>query len=285
MAQGSSQYIHGSHAQEQRRLTILNDLINEPALRELDLKGGERVLDVGSGLAQFSRMMALAVGSSGRVIGVERDAAQIEEATTQAADAGEANLVDLRRGEATALPLQDDEWGSFDIAFCRFVLEHVSEPVDVVRQMVRAIKPGGRVIIADDDHDLLRLWPELPEGERLWRAYIDSYAAIGNDPYVGRKLISCLVEAGATPTYSTVHFFGSSRGQATFDVIVNNLLGLFDGAKETMLQHQLIDESGYNEGVRAIQRWRELPDAAFWYVFNWAEGRKPVGGRDHLDLC
>ena len=36
------------------------------------------------------------------------------------------------------------------------------DPLAVVRQMVRAVKPGGRVVLADDDHDLLRLWPEPP---------------------------------------------------------------------------------------------------------------------------
>ena len=56
----------------------------------------------------------------------------------------------------------DDEWGTFDVAHTRFVLEHVPDPLRVVKTMVRAVQPGGRIVLADDDHDVLRLWPEPP---------------------------------------------------------------------------------------------------------------------------
>ena len=51
-------YLHGSEPEEQRRLSLLNDLLNEGSLRALDLRGDEKILDVGSGLGQLSRAMA-----------------------------------------------------------------------------------------------------------------------------------------------------------------------------------------------------------------------------------
>ena len=51
----SNRYIHGSGPPEQGRLSRLNELLNAASLRELDLKGGEQILDVGSGIAQLSR--------------------------------------------------------------------------------------------------------------------------------------------------------------------------------------------------------------------------------------
>src|SRR5262245_31819823 len=169
---GSSCYIHGTAAGEQGRLSLLNDLINQAALRELNLRGGERVLDVGSGLAQFTRAMARAVGPAGRVIGIEKSRAQFVEALRQARADGEEHLTELREGDALALPLGDDEWGTFDVAHARFILEHVRDPLGVVRQMVRAVRPGGRVVLADDDHDVLRLWPEPPGLREAWQAYL-----------------------------------------------------------------------------------------------------------------
>lgn len=119
-----SQYIHGTGCKEQQRLTLMNTLLlNEGCLKELSLKGGEKILDVGSGLGQFSRAMAKAAGTV--VLGIERSEEQINEALNQATIDGEENLVDYRIGDARQLPLRDDEWGTFDVAHTRFVLEHV----------------------------------------------------------------------------------------------------------------------------------------------------------------
>jgi len=57
----ASEYLHGGDPEEQVRLSLLNDLLNVGSLRELNLHGGERILDVGSGLGQLSRAMARTV--------------------------------------------------------------------------------------------------------------------------------------------------------------------------------------------------------------------------------
>ena len=68
---------------------------------------------MGSGIGQFTRAMARAAGSAGRVIGIERDAGQLEEARRQAAAAGESDLVELRPGDALDLPLRRRRVGYF----------------------------------------------------------------------------------------------------------------------------------------------------------------------------
>src|SRR5437879_139453 len=78
--QRMSIYIHGTSEQEQRRLSLLNDvLLNQAMLREMNLRGDERIVDFGSGLGQFSRAMARAV-PRGRVVGIERDFEQLRSA-------------------------------------------------------------------------------------------------------------------------------------------------------------------------------------------------------------
>src|SRR5438132_11981517 len=95
-ASSESVYIHGTAADEQRRLSLLNDvLLNDASLREMALRGDERILDFGSGLGQFTRAMARAV-PRGRVIGIERDEKQITEARRLAVADNEAALVEFR---------------------------------------------------------------------------------------------------------------------------------------------------------------------------------------------
>src|ERR1700722_7864999 len=104
----ASIYIHGSTPPEQARLATLNRLLNEGALRELAITSNCSVLDVGSGLGQLTRAMARTSGGA-KVVGVERDPAQLSAAKSFAADAGELGLVDFRLGDANNLPLAPSE--------------------------------------------------------------------------------------------------------------------------------------------------------------------------------
>ena len=267
-----SEYLHGTFPEEQQRLSKLNDILNDASLAELRLQGGERILDLGSGLAQFTRLMARRAGQNGCVIGVERDSNQISEARRQAAAAGEADIIELRQGDVFDVPLRDEEWGSFDLAHARFLLEHVSDPLAVVKAMVRAVRVGGRIVLEDDDHDLLRLWPQPAGFGALWNAYIRTYDRLGNDAYVGRRLVSLIYEAGANPARNTWIFFGGCAGYPHFEASVDNMIGLFRGAQDKMVGWGLLQAGSFEEGVANLQTWKRRPDAAMWFAIAWAEG-------------
>jgi SAM-dependent methyltransferase len=269
MSDAPSTYIHGTTPDEQARLATLNDLLNRRCLSELNLRGGERVLDVGSGLGQLARLMAGRTGT--RVVGVERSPDQIGRAVELS---GEANLVDFRQGLAEDLPLADAEWGTFDLAHTRFVLEHVRDPLAVVRQMVRAVRPGGRVVLTDDDHAVLRLYPDPPGADALWRAYVRSYDRIGNDPYVGRRLTGLLHDAGADPVRATVIPFTACGGEADFPAYAANLVHILVGARAEMLATGEVTPTGFDAGLAHLREWGSRPDAVFWYALPWAEGAR-----------
>lgn len=271
-SQRSQSYIHGSKPKEQRRLSGLNELLNQACLRELRLIGGETVLDVGSGLGQFTRDMARAVGPVGRVMGIERDEKQIAEARRQARQAGETNLVEWRRGDALKFPLKRGEWGRLDVAHARFVLEHVSKPEQVVRQMVRAVRRGGRVVLADDDHQVIRLWPEPPGFSELWQVYMRAYEHLGCDPFVGRRLVALLRDAGASPRRNHWIFFGSCAGAPEFPAFVRNAVGVIETAREVITGPLGFSAGQFDRTLRAIRQWARRSDAAFWYGLCWAEG-------------
>ena len=116
------EYIHGTDRDEQSRLAMLNRLLNQQSMLRLSPREGDRVLDVGCGFGLFANEIAERVGTAGAVVGIEREAAQIEEGKRLAVVHGLADRADIRHGDAYAFPLRDDEWGSFDIAHARFVL-------------------------------------------------------------------------------------------------------------------------------------------------------------------
>ncbi len=276
-AQENSHYLHGTAPDEQDRLSRLNDLLNERSLREMALRPGEKVLDVGSGLGQLTRGMARQVGAA-HVVGVERSEVQLAEARRLASQAGEDDAVEFRQGEATRLPLRDDEWGTFDVAHARFVLEHVPDPAAVVRELVRAVRPGGRVVLEDDSHEIFRLWPEPPGFGRLWRCYLRTYDRVGNDPLVGHRLVWLLHQAGAAPHRNTWLFFGACAGQpGLLEACVDNLVGLLQGVRGQILDLGEVEPVFFDGCLAAIRSWGKRPDAAVWYGSSWAEGRRRSG--------
>jgi SAM-dependent methyltransferase len=268
----ATRYVHGTSPVEQQRLSQLNDLLNERCLREVELHAGERVVDFGSGLGQLTRALARGVGTTGRVLGIDGSAAQIATARELAHRDGEAALVEFRHGDVASPPLAPGEWGTFDVAHARFVLEHVTDPQAVVAHMVRAVRPGGRIVLVDDDHDVLRMWPEPARVLQAWRAYTRTYDRNGTDPFIGRRLVELLHAAGARPARATMVFFGACTGDPHFAATITNLRHVLAGAQAPILATGAIDAAGFAAALAELTAWSARPDAAVWFALPWAMG-------------
>jgi len=269
----NSHYIHGSLEEEQRRLSLLNQLMNKVCLEKIALRGDEKILDMGSGLGQFDLAIAKSENFQGQILGIERDLQQLATAQKNLS-ATPFDHIEFRQGNAFHPPLSEAEWGSFDVAHTRFLLEHLPQPEKVVQQMYQAIRPGGRVVVVDEDHDIFRVWPEAPGFRDLWLAYVRSYERLGNDPFIGRRLVSLLHQAGCRDIRNTFLFFGSCAHDPHFQLFMDNFIGLIVGAKELMLQQGLLTDYTYRESLDQLQKWRKLPDAAIWFAMSYAEGVK-----------
>jgi ArsR family transcriptional regulator len=118
-----------------------DDLLRARALTRL-VPEGLRAVDVGTGTG----VLALDLARSGlRVVAVDRSARMLDAARARIEAAG-ATGIELRAGDASALPLAD---GEVDAAFAHMVLQYLPAPGDAVREMARVVRPGGRVIVAD----------------------------------------------------------------------------------------------------------------------------------------
>lgn len=125
---------------------------------------GEHVVDIGSGGGLDAMVAARAVGSEGAVIGVDMTPAMLERARANAAAAGIDN-VEFRQGLAEGLPV-DDGWA--DLVISNGVLNLVPDKVAAYEEVVRVLRPGGRIQVAD-----VCVEREVPEDARrdidLWK--------------------------------------------------------------------------------------------------------------------
>lgn len=141
------------------------------------LKGGETVLDLGSGAGIDCFLAAKQVGESGRVIGVDMTPEMLSKARKNAEKVNATN-VEFRLGEIEHLPVSDQ---SVDLVISNCVINLVPEKNKVFADIFRVLKPGGRMMISD-----IVLEKELPETmAQSIHAYIGCIAgAIMADDYL-----------------------------------------------------------------------------------------------------
>ncbi len=106
----------------------------------LDVREGDRVLDVGCGFGDTAIQLAQRVGPAGSVLGIDCCNAFLEVARKDAAAAGVDNIAFVE-GDAQLYPFAPE----YDFCFSRFGAMFFTNPVGGLKNMRRALKPGGRM--------------------------------------------------------------------------------------------------------------------------------------------
>lgn len=117
--------------------------------RRFNLHRIKTVLDVGSGVGHWGRLLAPLVSVDARIVGVERDPRWVTQAAESAAARDMADRFTYQQGVAEELPFAD---GSFELVTCQTLLIHVANPAGVIAEMVRVVKPGCLVLVAEPNN-------------------------------------------------------------------------------------------------------------------------------------
>ncbi|MFI5898206.1 methyltransferase domain-containing protein [Actinoplanes sp. NPDC051513] len=158
-------------------------------VRLLALAAGEAVLDIGSGPGLLATDLARAVGSTGRVCGIDVSDSMLALARGRAVLAGSAP-VEYRHGGVDAVPYPD---GSFDAAVSTQVLEYVADIRAALAEALRVLRPGGRMLVLDTDWSSI-VWHST-DPERMRRILLTWEQHLA-DPFLPRTLGRQLRRAG-----------------------------------------------------------------------------------------
>jgi ubiquinone/menaquinone biosynthesis C-methylase UbiE len=189
----SATYTHGHHASVLRSHSW-RTARNSAAYLLPHLKPSMTILDIGCGPGTITVDLAGYV-AEGHITGLERAADVLAQARALAAERGVTNI-DFVEGDANALDYAD---GSFDVVVCHQVLQHVRDPVGVLREMRRVAKVGGMVAARESDYGAFIWYPDHLEVEGMeeWRAlYLKVARANGGEPNAGRMIHAWARQAG-----------------------------------------------------------------------------------------
>jgi 2-polyprenyl-3-methyl-5-hydroxy-6-metoxy-1,4-benzoquinol methylase len=163
------------------------------------LAAGMKCLDVGCGGGAVSLEMARLVTPGGVVVGVDMDGVKLALARQAAAERH------IRNVEFRELNVNDwNEPDAYDAVFSRALLQHLSQPVDLLRRMWAGVRPGGLLIVEDADFDGWCCDPPNAAFDFFVRTFKEVAQRNGGDATLGRKLHRYFLQAGIPASHFSV---------------------------------------------------------------------------------
>lgn len=177
--QGKEEYVHSIFKAIAKKYDAINTVLSfnqdkywrKFAVEQADLKQGGIALDVCCGTGMITREIAKKVGPTGKVIGLDFCEEMLEVAIREIPESSENNI-EYILGNAIEIPFADN---TFDSVTIGFGLRNVPDMRKTIREMVRVVKPGGRVVSLEFTK------PTVPVFKQIYNLYFDKWV-----PFIGR---------------------------------------------------------------------------------------------------
>jgi ubiquinone/menaquinone biosynthesis C-methylase UbiE len=182
----------------------------EAYLELIDLPRPAAVLELGCGTGVVARAIAARDGFAGTVTGIDQSDHFIAVAEKLAAGEGVGDRVRFAVGDAHAL---DFPAASFDAAVAHTLVSHVRDPLAVLAEAARVVRPGGFVAVFDADFASLTFGCSHPRLGEVMEPAVQ--ATIMSSPRVMRELPRLLPQAGLQLIATQAHVFAEA-GSSTF---------------------------------------------------------------------
>lgn len=256
-------YVHGYSAVEAARLADQAQTLADVLHEGVRYPAGAMVLEAGCGVgAQTVRLAA--ASPEARFISVDISTDSLAQARRAVAEAGLDNVTFMRANLLNP-PFADE---SFDHVFVCFVLEHLAEPLAVLRRLRRLLRPGGQITVIEGDHGSCYFHPESAEAMAVWRCLIQAQAAMGGDSLIGRRLHPLLAAAGFNDVRvrPALIYADESLPHMVEGFTRRTIMAMVAGVEGQAKAMGLIDDDAWRRGMAALGRAAE-PGGVFNYSF------------------
>ncbi len=181
------------------RLRLLDEVygaFTRSLLLEAGLRAESRALDLACGIGAVSCFMASVIGKNGSLVAADVNPDQLVVAKGHCAKCEHDPPIEYIETSAyeTGLPSE-----SFDIVHIRLLLCHLTEPIKVLREVYRLLKPGGALVCQDLRVSSVYCAPANPAFARIDEIVIALGKALGVNYNYGERLPLDVIEAGFPP--------------------------------------------------------------------------------------
>jgi SAM-dependent methyltransferase len=214
----ATEYVFGQD--EFDRIHAAEDLCDEGTKRLIERCGitlGATCLEAGAGGGSIAQWLCGLVGATGRVVATDLDVRALGQLR-------EANL-EVRRHDIVTDDLEEE---SYDLIHARLFLEHLPEREAVLAKLLRALRPGGWILLESVDYVAAVPVSELGAAEHAHSQAIrlQEFTKLGLDLYLGRQLPAQLRSHGLVDVGNEGRVFvmeGGSPGARWFRLSLAHL--------------------------------------------------------------
>ena len=267
---GQRGYVHGFTREEQDRLKRQARFLEHRIHDRLPFWKSRRLLEVGCGVGAQTEIL-LRHFPDLHVTGIDASETNLERARENlSALSWTEGRYDLGVEDAQRLSFGTD---SFDSAFICWLLEHVGDPMRVLSEVRRVLRPAAPVVVTEVQNATFFIDPYSPHTMAYWLAFNDHQLELGGDPFVGAKLGNLLLALGyrdITTKVRNIHLDNRAPGErAEFLAFWTELL--LSGAPVLVEAGKVAAETV--EGMKEeLGRVAHDPNAVFFYSFIQARG-------------
>jgi SAM-dependent methyltransferase len=213
------------------------------------------IVDLGCGTGVVARALASDPDFSGRVIGIEQSPVFVDAARRLAGDEGVGERVEFRIGNAHALDLAD---ATMDAVVAHTTMSHVTDPLGVLKEAARVLRPGGVFAAFDGDY---ASWTFGYADHAIAKAMEEAtLAAVVSKPRVMRDMPGLLRDAGLRLLDVNAHVY-ADIGRSTF------FLGAAESYAPVIARNKLMPPEQVDAWLEGLRRASE--DGVFFAACNY----------------
>jgi ubiquinone/menaquinone biosynthesis C-methylase UbiE len=264
-------YLHGFSPEEQARLRKQARFGEYTIYQNIDLTGVSNLLEVGCGVGAQSEIILRRFPDL-KLTGIDRSVKQLESARQLLGqNPGVQGRYEIKEMDATAINFPAN---SFDGAFLCWILEHVPDPLRVLSEVRRVLRPGSQVYVTETLNSSFFLDPYSPNVWKYWTAFNEYQMDQAGDPFIGAKLGNYLSQLGYRDVHTEIKtWFLDNRSPQARKEWIDFWSELLLNASDQLVAAGVVTEEIVEGVKKEMSAVAGNPNAVFFYSFVQARAR------------
>lgn len=258
-------YVHGFTGREQERLYRQARFLEHRVHDRLPFRRSKQLIEIGCGVGAQTEIL-LRHFPELRITGVDQSETNLNQARRHLDELPWASgRYEFVLGDAGRLQIEAER---FDSAFLCWILEHVADPMLILSEARRVLRPGSPIVVTEVQNASFFVEPYSPHTLAYWMAFNDFQLEIGGDPFVGAKLGNLLQAVGfrdiavdVRPIHLDNRFPGERDEFLAYwtELLLSGADGLRKAGK---VSHETVE--GMKQELEVVAH---SPNAVFFYCF------------------